>query len=89
MRTTFQQGLGRYNKDYWTALFWLEDTDRHFFIKRPKSQCNFMPKHSDIVQMIEGCLEVEPPDKREKLKELFTEAINNGLNKEVKYNGKV
>ncbi len=87
MRTTFQQGKGRWNKDYWTALFWLDNSDKHFFIRNDKEKCNFMPKHTDITQMIEGCLEVEPPEKREKLKALFLEAINNGLNKEVKYNG--
>ena len=86
MRTTFQQGKGRFNPDYWTALFWLEDNDKHFFLRKEKHRCNFMPKHSDIVQMIVGCLEVEPPSKREKLKELFSEAIENGMDKEVNYN---
>ena len=86
MKTTFQQGKGRFNKDYWTALFWFEKSDSHFFLRNDKEKCNFMPKHSDMVLMIEGCLEVEPPAKREKLKAIFTEAIENGLNKEVVYN---
>ena len=86
MKTTFQQGKGRFNKDYWTALFWFENNDSHFFLRKDKEKCNFMPKHSEIIQMIEGCLEVEPPEKREKLKKIFSEAIENGINKEVIYN---
>ena len=87
MRTTFQQGKGRYNKQYWTAIFWFEASDTHFFLRNNKEKCNFMPKHSDIVQMIEGCLEVEPPEKRQILSDLFSEAIKSGINKEVIYNG--
>jgi len=86
MKTTFQQGLGSINPKYWTALFWFELKDHHFFLRPQKDKCNWMPKHTEISEMIKGCLEVEPPDKRERLKKLWIEAIEEGINTEVIYN---
>lgn len=86
MRTTFQQGKGRWNKEYWTAIFWFDDEDKHFFLRNQKSKCNWMPKHSEISQMIKGCIEVEPKEKREKLKELWISAINEAMDTDEEYN---
>ena len=86
MKTTFQQGKGRYNKNYWTALFWFEDEDKHFFLRKDKSRCNWMPKHTEISQMIKGCIEVEPVEKREKLKQMWLEAIEEAMNSDTNYN---
>jgi len=45
-----------------------------------------MPKHSEISQMIKGCIEVEPKEKREKLKELWISAINEAMDTDEEYN---
>ena len=86
MKTAFQQGKGRFNKEYWTCLFHFEEKDSHFFLRKEKSKCNYMPKHSEICMMISACLEVEPQDKRDKLKKLFIESIEEGSKKPHIYN---
>jgi len=86
MKVTFQQGKGKFNKDYYTCIFWFEKEDKHFFLRKDKEKCNYMPKHNEITLMIKSCLEVEPLNKREKLKEMWIKAIDEAFESEVKYN---
>ena len=86
MKVTFQQGKGRWNSKYWTALFHFEDEDKHFFLRKEKSKCNWMPKHSEIKEMIHACILVEPQDKREILKNMFLETIDDAFDKPHSYN---
>ena len=86
MKITYQQGLGRVNKDYWTALIWVEKTDKHVFIRKDKEKCNIMLKHSEVSMILTSLLTVESPDKRDKLKDMWIKAINDGMDSEVNYN---
>ena len=72
MKITLEKGWGRWNKDYITMLVRPEDGDNHY---RPKS---YMPKHSELYEMIEKLLSCEPPSKRETLTAGFMEAIRKG-----------
>ena len=86
MRITFQQGKGRYNKDYWTSILWFDEADKHVFLRKEKSKSNIMFKHNEISMILKSLLEVEPLDKRKKLKKLWIEAIEEGFQSETKYN---
>ena len=86
MRVTFQQNKGRYNPNYWTALYHFEEEDQHFFNRKDKSKCNWMPKHNEIALMLESLLQVEGAEKRLMLKEMFVAAIEKGFESEQKYN---
>jgi len=86
MKTTFQQGKGRWNKDYWTAIFHFEEKDTHFFLRQKKSSCNWMPKHTEISEILKACIEVEPPAKREKLKDMWIKTIEEAVKTDIKYN---
>ena len=86
MRVTFQQNKGRYNPNYWTALYHFEEQDKHFFNRKDKSKCNWMPKHDEIALMLESLLQVEGAEKRLMLKEMFVAAIEKGFESEQKYN---
>ena len=86
MRVTFQQNKGRWNPNYWTALYHFEEEDQHFFNRKDKSKCNWMPKHEEIALMLESLLQVEGAEKRLMLKEMFVAAINKGFESEQKYN---
>ena len=74
MRVTFQQNKGRWNPNYWTALYHFEEEDQHFFNRKDKSKCNWMPKHEEIALMLESLLQVEGAEKRLMLKEMFVAA---------------
>jgi len=86
MHVTFQQNKGKYNPNYWTALYHFDEDDKHFFNRKDKSKCNWMPKHDEIALMLKTLLEVEDADKRQKLKDLFIAAIDTGFETEQKYN---
>lgn len=86
MRVTFQQNKGRYNPNYWTALYWFDDEDKHFFNRKDKGKCNWMPKHDEIELMLESLLQVEGADKRQILKDRFIAAIDKGFSAESKFN---
>ena len=86
MRVTFQQNKGRWNPNYWTALYHFEEEDKHFFNRKDKSKCNWMPKHDEIALMLESLLQVEGAEKRLMLKEMFVAAIEKGFESEQKYN---
>ena len=34
MRVTYQQGRGRLNRLYWTAIFWWDSADRHLLLRK-------------------------------------------------------
>ena len=86
MHVTYQQSKGRWNPDYWTAIFWFGSDDKHFFNRKDKSACNWMPKHDEIELMLESLLQVEGADKRDILKERFLTAIEKGHKSESKFN---
>ena len=86
MRVTFQQFKGKWNPDYWTAIFWFDKLDNHFFLKRDKESCNWMPKHTEVEMLLEAILQVEGPEKREHLRERFIAAIERGYKSEAKFN---
>lgn len=86
MRITFQQGLGKYNANYHTALIWWEAADRHVFHRSTKQRSNWMPKHDEIERILEALLHVEGPEKREHLAKLWRDAIDRGLAKPADYN---
>ena len=64
----------RWNPNYWTALYHFEEEDQHFFNRKDKSKCNWMPKHEEIALMLESLLQVEGAEKRLMLKEMFVAA---------------
>jgi hypothetical protein len=86
MRVTFQQGRGRWNQEYWTAIFWWDKLDKHVFHRRCKEDSNWMPKHDEIELLLESLLHVEGPDKRKALKERFDAAIERGMSKPCSFN---
>ena len=86
MRVSFQQGLGRINREFHTCLIWWDRCDSHFFHRQNKERCNWMPKHGEVELLLESLLQVEGPAKREKLALMFHAAIERGMASEVKYN---
>ena len=72
MKIVLEKGWGKWNKDYITMLARPEPGDNHY---RPGS---YMPKHSELYDMIEKLLSCEPPSKREILTKGFLEAIQRG-----------
>ena len=86
MRVTFQQGRGRWNKDYWTAIFWWDRDDKHVFHRRTKEESNWMPKHTEVEMLLESLLRVEGEEKREALKQMWTDAIERGMNHPASFN---
>lgn len=86
MRVTFQQLKGKFNPDYWTAIFWFGRDDKHFFLRRDKDACNWMPKHDEIELLLESIMQVEGVEKREVLKTRFLAAIERGYTAESKFN---
>ena len=82
MKITIQSGKGRYNPNYKTALVWFEDKDSHFF----KGKCNWMPKHDEIVEILETLIKMEGVEKRKLLSVMFKDAIDRGMETELKYN---
>lgn len=86
MRVTFQQGLGKYNSQYWTVLVWPENEDSHWFHRRAKESSNWMPKHSEIESLLEALIKVEGPCKRAMLAQMFHDAIDRGLESEEAFN---
>ena len=89
MRVTFQQGRGRWNKEYWTAIFWWDKADKHVFHRRAKEDSNWMPKHDEIELLLTSLLQVEAPEKREELRMRFSDAIGRGMAAPVSFNGSV
>ena len=64
----------------------MADEDKHFFNRKDKSKCNWMPKHDEIALMLKSLLEVKGAEKRLKLKERFVAAIEEGFHSDQKYN---
>ena len=86
MHVSFQQLKGKWNPDYWTAIFWWSNEDRHFFLRRDKDACNWMPKHDEIELILESIMQVEGTDKREHLKSRFIAAIERGYSAPNSFN---
>jgi hypothetical protein len=85
MRVTIEQ-KGKFNKDYWSVIFWFDEADKHFFHRRDKGQCNWMPKHEEISRILRGCIEVEPLAKRQHLAATWKRVIDESLDLPTNYN---
>lgn len=72
VKITLEKGWGRWNKDYITMLVRPEPGDSHY---RPGS---YMPKHTELYEMIEKLLSCEPLAKREILTAGILEAVRKG-----------
>lgn len=72
VKITLEAGWGKWNKDYITMLVRPEPGDNHY---RANS---YMPKHSELYEMIEKLLSCEPPSKRAILTAGFLKAIEDG-----------
>ena len=82
MKITIQCGKGKYNPNYKTAIIWFQKEDRHFFSARN----NWMPKHTEIEEILETLIKIEAPDKRKELFDRFSKALDKGMDHEYKWN---
>jgi hypothetical protein len=58
VKISLEKGLGFYNREYVTMVVRPETGDRHF-----RNQ-GYMPKHTEICEIIEKLVRCEPPSKR-------------------------
>ena len=72
MKVSIEAGWGRWNKDYKCVLLRPDEGDNHY---RPKS---YMPKHTELAEMLKALMSCEPLSKRTILKEMFFTAIAEG-----------
>jgi hypothetical protein len=72
VKISLEKGWGRWNKDYITMLVRPEEGDNHY------RAGSYMPKHSELYEMIEKLLSCEPPSKRAILTAGFLDAIQKG-----------
>jgi hypothetical protein len=86
MKTKFQQGKGRWNKEYWTACYYAEPSDKHWRYRKKDKCINIMFKYEEIAEIIETVLSVENEDKRPVKYKILKEALERGMNSPYKYN---
>ena len=82
MHYTLEQ-KGKFNKNYTSALFHFDAEDKHFFNRKDKDKCNWMPKWCEIELIISTMIQVEPPAERENKKIRLLNAIAQGMNAEI------
>ena len=82
MHYTLEQ-KGKYNKNYTSVLFHFDTEDKHFFNRKDKNKCNYMPKWNELELMIEKMIMVEPLTERENKKNRLLNAIEQGMTGEI------
>jgi hypothetical protein len=85
MEIKIEQGKGYINREYWTATFsWPKDAN-HFCYKGKR---DWMPKHTELADILETVLAIEPPKKRKLLRRRFEKALIRGFEAPIEHNGK-
>ena len=87
MRVVFDK-KGYINRNYYSVNFYSTKYMKHWRNGENKAEdgINIMFKHDEISSILKNILYVEPQIKREKLKKMFLEAIEEGMNLPNAYN---